>query len=370
MVKFTPHPICLSLVATCLLGSLSNVALSTAALASQPTFNSQPAAKEFMQRGNKRLDQGDFRGAISDYTQAIRLNPGLARAYFNRGIAREKLQDFQGAMADYDQAVRLKPTSAAFAYGMQERANRQLNTSVPGPTPVARPVATAAALMRPPSVATPVAANITPVNVYRIAGQTTVRIDGQNPGSGVMIARAGNIYYVLTAKHVVATQDNYTLITSSGKKFPIDYHQIKQFVNLDLAVLQFTSSESFPVAELGNSEQVGQGDNIFVSGWPAVGKGITSPSHLVTEGRISGLQSGDADGYALLYSNPTAPGMSGGPVFNNNGQIIGIHGRAAGNLEIGKVGINLGIPVHLFLRQAPQIGLNIQQLRLGSALRR
>jgi serine protease Do len=65
-----------------------------------------------------------------------------------------------------------------------------------------------------------------------------------------------------------------------------------------------------------------------------------------------------------MYGNSTGPGMSGGPIFNSNGQVVGIHGRAAGNEDIGKVGINLGIPVHLFLRQAPQAGLNLDRLGL------
>lgn len=34
------------------------------------------------------------------------------------------------------------------------------------------------------------------------------------------------------------------------------------------------------------------------------------------------------DGYQLLYSNPTYPGMSGGPVMNAKGELVGIHGRA------------------------------------------
>jgi serine protease Do len=59
--------------------------------------------------------------------------------------------------------------------------------------------------------------------------------------------------------------------------------------------------------------------------------------------------------------------MSGGPVFDAAGRVIGIHGRAAGNQEIGKTGINLGIPIHLFIRQAPQAGLNLQQLGLRAS---
>jgi serine protease Do len=122
---------------------------------------------------------------------------------------------------------------------------------------------------------------------------------------------------------------------------------------------------NFSVAQLGNSEQIGQGDSIFVSGWPII-EGRSNQQ--VTDGRITGFRKGDADGYELTYNNATGGGMSGGPVFNAKGQVIGIHGRGGGNAEVGKIGINLGMPIHLFLRQASQIGLNIKQLGLRSQL--
>jgi S1-C subfamily serine protease len=220
----------------------------------------------------------------------------------------------------------------------------------------------AAAAPAPPAAAAPSALSPNRQSVYQIANQATVLIDGQAPGSGVIISRVGNTYYVLTAKHTVATRDEYTIVTANAKKFPIDYNRVRPVGNLDLALVQFTSNEVFSVARLGNSEKISQGDTIFVSGWPAVSQAITRPTLQVTDGRLTGLQQGDNEGYELTYNNATAPGMSGGPVFDANGRLIGIHGRAAGNQEIGKVGINLGIPIHLFLRQAPQAGLNLQQL--------
>ena len=44
---------------------------------------------------------------------------------------------------------------------------------------------------------------LTANQVNRIASEITVLIDGINPGSGAIVARNGNTYYVLTAKHVV-----------------------------------------------------------------------------------------------------------------------------------------------------------------------
>jgi Tfp pilus assembly protein PilF len=243
-------------------------------------------------------------------------------------------------------------------------------TGNPNPTPVRSTPNPNINPNNTPNTTGPVAAaNTTPanpvgINVYQIAKDTTVLISGQNPGSGVIIGRSGNTYFVLTAKHVVASPDEYKIVASNTKEYGIDYSKVRKLNSLDLAVVEFTSSETLPIARLATSDQINQGDVIFVSGWPHVSDGITRPTHQVTDGRITGLQRGDTDGYELTYSNPTAPGMSGGPVFSANGQVIGIHGRAAGNQDIGKVGINLGIPMHLFIKIAPQIGLNLQQLGL------
>jgi tetratricopeptide (TPR) repeat protein len=312
----------------------------------------------FFGRGQSRFYLKDYQGAIADYDQAIRMAPSFAMAYAGRGEVRLRLQDYQGAVADFDQAIRFvtrrhDPKFIEEVKNKRELALGKLNGAGGRP----------ASASSPPATNPPVATNTAPANVYSIANQTTIQIDGQNPGSGVIISRVGNTYYVLTAKHVVATPDNYSVVTSTGKKFPIDYSQVKKFTNLDLAVVQFTSSESFPTAQLGDSEKIAQGENIFVSGWPMIDG---SSNQQVTPGQITGFRPADANGYELTYSNPTGAGMSGGPVFNAKGQVIGIHGRGGGNREVGKIGINLGMPIHLFLRQAPQAGVNVQQLGLGT----
>jgi tetratricopeptide (TPR) repeat protein len=50
------------------------------------------AAKDFIKSGKKKSDNKDYQGAISDYNEAIRLNPKNATAYFWRGSAKSDLQ--------------------------------------------------------------------------------------------------------------------------------------------------------------------------------------------------------------------------------------------------------------------------------------
>ena len=60
-------------------------------------------------RGIARHDLEDDEGAITDYTQAIRLDPEYDPAYHNRGNIRRNLEDYEGAIADYTQAIRFNP---------------------------------------------------------------------------------------------------------------------------------------------------------------------------------------------------------------------------------------------------------------------
>jgi tetratricopeptide (TPR) repeat protein len=340
-----------------------NQALADANTAIQLTPSSSYA---FVIRGAAHTGLNNYQEAQRAFDQAIQISQTNADIYYWRGLLRLKQGNNQQAIADYEQAVRLSPGVAKIpAYENYSLiARRQLNTPVASqpalPAPAIKPEPTTTAAVDPPK---PTVAPSTP-NVYKIAKATTLLIEGQSSGSGVIISKVGNTYFVLTAKHVVQSQQEYTVTTPSGKKYPLDYKQIKKLANLDLAVAQFTSNENLSIAQLGNSETVDQGDVIYVSGWPAEDKAITKRSQFASKGEIAGVQSGNADGYELMYGNSTGPGMSGGPIFNSNGQLVGIHGRAAGNEDIGKVGINLGIPVHLFLRQAPQAGLNLNQLGL------
>ena len=70
----------------------------------------------YYNRGMARYKLQDYSGAIADYTEAIRIEPGYAKAYNNRGIAKVKLKNYSGAIADYTEAIRIEPGYAK-AYG-------------------------------------------------------------------------------------------------------------------------------------------------------------------------------------------------------------------------------------------------------------
>ncbi len=83
------------------------------------------SADTYLRRGTDKIRLDDYKGAIADYTQAIRLKPDAAFAYVGRGLAKEQLGQHFAAITDYDTAIRLKP-NYAYAYAVRGNAKVQL----------------------------------------------------------------------------------------------------------------------------------------------------------------------------------------------------------------------------------------------------
>jgi len=156
------------------------------------------------------------------------------------------------------------------------------------------------------------------VDVARVPGQVMSISDGL--GSGVLISNDGK---VLTAAHVVQTAD------AALVEFPDGQNSIARViasdVRADVALLQLQQPpKNISPAALGDSDKVEVGDQIFVIGAPY---GI---SQTLTAGHVSGRRRLDKDGEAqpyLEYLQTDAAvngGNSGSPMFDMNGQVVGI----------------------------------------------
>ena len=207
------------------------------------------------------------------------------------------------------------------------------------------------------------------IEIGKIAKQSTVRIESENsPGSGVIIQKDGNTYTVLTAAHVVRNRkDRYKIVTTDGSEEKVSEIKLSDR-NIDLAAIKFTSSNTYPVPKLApDSSEAVEGSTVYVSGFP-VTAAIDQAVFNFTEGKVTANSARPmSDGYSLVYSNNTLPGHSGGPVWNDRGEIVAIHGRGDidtkqtkseinPNIRV-KTGFNLGISTNTFMQQAAAMGV-------------
>lgn len=147
-------------------------------------------------------------------------------------------------------------------------------------------------------------------------------------GSGVIISAEGQI---LTNNHVVERADEVMVTLTDGREYQA--RVVGRDPKTDLAVLQVDVAESLPAATLGNSEYLRVGDWVMAIGNPF---GL---SHTVTAGIVSGkgriIGAGPYDDFIQTDASIN-PGNSGGPLFNMNGEVVGIntamlpHGRGIG----------------------------------------
>lgn len=201
--------------------------------------------------------------------------------------------------------------------------------------------------------------------VARVAKAITVRIEGATQGSAVLVKKERNRYTVLTAWHVVSGNrpgEELAIFTPDGKEHQLEQGSIQRLGEVDMAVLTFSSGGAYEVASLGDIKKVKSDDPIYVAGFP-----LSNSQTLKYEpGEVVGnAEFGIDQGYQLLYSNETVPGMSGGVLLNADGELIGLHGRGERNEQassgkefVMKTGVNHGVPItfyNLFISGAPVV---------------
>ncbi len=196
-------------------------------------------------------------------------------------------------------------------------------------------------------------------DISTIAKNINVKIfSPYSDASGVIVQRDLNKYLVLTAWHVlkdIRQGDELNLKTNDNFLHSYSKGSIYKIKNTDLGVFNFESSKNYELAEIGKVGDSKMGDKIYVFGFPLPNKSIEKSFPRLQPGQITAnSNSYNKDGYQLLYTNKTLPGMSGGSILNLNGKLIGIHGRSEideinsyGNKLIS-TGTNMGIPISYF----------------------
>jgi WD40 repeat protein len=188
---------------------------------------------------------------------------------------------------------------------------------------------------------------LTPPQIQAQMARFVVRIDGagKGNGSGFIINKNGNTYTVLTNEHVVRNSNQQSITTPDGKKYSITAANIKILSGVDLAEITFVSNETYDVAKLSTNPNIGLGNSVYVYGWNAVSK----PIYLNRKPRFAPGIIGQTlpiedslNGYTLVFSGlPAVPGLSGSPVWDENGEVVGVYGLSDKDNTSSTLGISI-----------------------------
>ncbi len=168
--------------------------------------------------------------------------------------------------------------------------------------------------------------------LQQLAQSITVKIfsGDRNNGSGIVIQRQGQQYSVVTNEHVLTLGIPYRIQTPDGRFHEGTVAREFNFNGQDLAVLQFSANADYVVASLAKASSLNVGDDVFAAGFPF---GANPDRHLgfvFTQGKITLLSDRAVNGgYQIGYTNDVQKGMSGGPVLNQQGQVVAINGMHA-----------------------------------------
>ena len=166
-------------------------------------------------------------------------------------------------------------------------------------------------------------------------------VSGFSSGTGFFISADG---YVITNYHVIEGGTDVTVTTHDDQEYPAEIIGYEE--NNDLAVLK-VEGENLPYAVIGSSTDLQVGDQVV-----AIGNVLSTFASSLTVGYVSGVDRVvDTDGVAMnMIQTDVAinSGNSGGPLFNMQGEVVGIttakfSGQSSSGVSIE--GIGFAIPM-------------------------
>jgi S1-C subfamily serine protease len=172
------------------------------------------------------------------------------------------------------------------------------------------------------------APRLTAKDIVKRASPAIVRIDAgpDKVGTGFILDKGG---LVATNLHVVLGESTIKVRLFDGSQYPV--LQIAGIdVERDLALLRISPPKGLPTLKLGDSDAVAAGDQIV-----AIGNQLGEFDYSVTSGLVSQVRHAcDREAIAkqrckqeftlLQISAPISLGSSGGPLFNQTGEVVGV----------------------------------------------
>src|SRR5262245_22666246 len=172
------------------------------------------------------------------------------------------------------------------------------------------------------------APRLTAKDIVKRSSPAIVRIDAgpDKVGTGFILDKAG---LVATNLHVVLGESSIKVKLFDGTQYPV-MQIVGLDVDRDLALLKINPTKGLPTLKLGDSDAVAAGDQII-----AIGNQLGEFDYSVTSGLVSQVRHAcDREAIArqrckqeftlLQISAPISLGSSGGPLFNQTGEVVGV----------------------------------------------
>lgn len=169
--------------------------------------------------------------------------------------------------------------------------------------------------------------------------------EAQSLGSGVVIDSEG---YILTNNHVVEEADE--IIVRLGDRRELVAELVGTDARSDIALLKI-NAEDLPVVKLGSSKRLKVGEWVMAIGSPF------GFDHSVSVGVVSALgRALPSENYVPFIQTDVAinPGNSGGPLFNLDGEVVGINSQIYSRTG-GFMGLSFAIPIDVAMDVVAQL---------------
>lgn len=167
----------------------------------------------------------------------------------------------------------------------------------------------------------------------------------QSLGSGFIVSKDG---YILTNNHVVSGADEIVVRLNDRREFKAKL--IGSDERTDVAVIKIDAA-GLPAVRIGKPESLKVGEWVLAIGSPF------GFDHTVTEGIVSGKgRNLSDDNYVPFIQTDVAinPGNSGGPLFNMDGDVVGINSQIYSRTG-GYMGLSFAIPIDIAMEVANQL---------------
>jgi serine protease Do len=178
--------------------------------------------------------------------------------------------------------------------------------------------------------------------------------EAKGVGSGVVYRydEQSENYYLITNHHVVKEGNNFSVAFSDSSEYVANL--IGYDTEVDIAILQFKAPDkpNITLSNLSTSDDLTKGIFVLSSGNPS---GLNFYGS-VTLGIIGGLERKIDDNEYIDYiqhDSAINPGNSGGPIYNLNGEVIGINVSKLADTSIE--GMGFAIPIDLVKRVIERI---------------